>query len=185
MEHNSHSKAEVIAAGLGGMGVIMAGQVLAHAGLSHYKHVSWAPSYAVQKRGGDVHCTVVLSQEEIASPLLDQAQSLMLFDGGQYGLFEGRVRPGGLMIVEKAGLRTSGGREDIKIIPVPGLEVAVALGDSLVNNFVLLGVYIASTEVLPVELVEAELQRVYGAKPERLALNQEAFRKGMELAKAS
>jgi len=182
MEKAAGSKSEVIMAGVGGMGVMVAGQVLAHAALPHYKHVSWVPSYAVQKRGGDCHCTVILSNEPIASPILDQTQSILLFDASQLVFFESRVRPGGLLIIEQAGLRAPVSRKDINVLPIAGLEQAVRLGDALVNNLILLGVYIAKEKALPAEVIEAELEKTYEGKEERLALNKGAFRQGLELA---
>jgi len=183
MEQVRPAKTEVIMAGLGGMGVLVAGQVLSCAALSSYEYVSWAPSYAVARRGGLCECTVVLSEEEIASPILDQAQAVLVFDGSQFKFFEPRVRSGGVMIVEKAGLKEEKEREDITLLPVAGLEIAMALGTSMVNNLILLGVYTAVSKAIAAELIEAELDSRYGGKRDVIEVNKEAFRRGLELAK--
>ncbi len=181
MEQKLPSRVEVIMAGIGGMGVLMAGQLLSWAGLKRYERVSWAPSYAVARRGGLCECTVVCSDEEICSPLLDQAKALLIFEGSQFKTFEPRVRPGGLMIVESAGLEEQPSREDYRLLPVAGMEIAINMGAAVVNNLILLGVFTEVTDALPAELIEAELDKRYGAREATLARNKEAFRRGLEL----
>jgi 2-oxoglutarate ferredoxin oxidoreductase subunit gamma len=183
MEQEASSRVELIMAGLGGMGVLTAGQLLSWAALQRYKNVSWVPSYDTSRRGGLCECTVIFSDEEITSPLLDQAQTVMLFDGSQLKTLEPRVRPGGVMIVESAGLTDSQKREDFRLVPVSGLEVAVGMGDSLLNNLVLLGVYAEVVKAISADLIEEELERRYGSKESVLKRNREAFRQGLKLAK--
>jgi len=183
MAQEESSRVELMLAGLGGMGVLTAGQLLAWAGLQKYKNVSWVPSYDTSRRGGLCECTVIFSDEEITSPLLDQAQTVVLFDGSQLKTLEPRVRPGGVMIVESAGLRDSKKREDLRLLPVSGLAVAVSMGDSQLNNLVLLGVYAEVVKTITPDLIEAELERRYGSKESILKRNREAFRQGLKLAK--
>ena len=86
MNQKNSNRREVMIAGVGGMGVLMDGQVLSGAAGKQFEYVSWAPSYAGTKRGGSCECTVIFSDEEIASPILDQAQILIVLDGAQFGL---------------------------------------------------------------------------------------------------
>ena len=183
MAKEESSRVELIMAGLGGMGVITAGQLLACAALQKYKYVSWVPSYDTSRRGGLCECTVIFSNEEITSPLLDQAETVILFDGSQIKTLEHRVRAGGVMIVESAGLKDSQKREDVKLVPVSGLEVAMRMGDSQLNNLVLLGVYTGVIKTVSADLIEDELARRYASKESVLKRNREAFREGLKLAK--
>jgi len=183
MAKEESSRVELIMAGLGGMGVITAGQLLAWAALQKYKYVSWVPSYDTSRRGGLCECTVIFSNDEITSPLLDQAQTVVLFDGSQIKTLEHRVRAGGVMIVESAGLKDSQKREDVKLVPVSGLEVAMRMGDSQLNNLVLLGVYTGVVKAVSADLIEDELARRYVSKESVLKRNREAFREGLKLAK--
>jgi len=185
MQRKASSRNEVLIAGLGGMGVLMAGQLLAWTAFKQYKCVSWLPSYGVQPRGGLSECTVIFSDERIASPLLDQAQTVMLFEGSQFKVMEPRVRSGGLMIVDKAGLREEKERRDIKLLVAPAMEIAIdSFGGPAASNLIHLGTYIAVTESIPVELIEQELNRRFGGRESVLARNKEAFRRGLELAKS-
>jgi 2-oxoglutarate ferredoxin oxidoreductase subunit gamma len=177
------SRVEIMMAGLGGMGVLTAGQLVACAALPKYKHVSWVPSYAVSMRGGLCECTVIFSNEEITSPLLDQAGTVILFDGSQIKAFEDRVRAGGFMIVESAGLKDSPKRKDFTLVPVAGLEAAMRMGDGQLNNMILLGVYTEVVKAISSDLIEDELVKRYASKEAALKRNRAAFQEGLKLAK--
>ncbi len=183
MLQETPSRSELIIAGLGGMGVLSAGNILATAALKKYKFTSWLPSYGAEKRGGLCECTTVISDEEIASPILDQAQTVMLLDSSQAKDFADRVRPEGLMIVESTGLEYQPERKDLRLLPVSGLEVAVDLGGSVVNNLIMLGVYIERVKPLPPELIIGEIERRYKDRESVLELNKQAFSRGIEMGK--
>jgi 2-oxoglutarate ferredoxin oxidoreductase subunit gamma len=183
MAKDESSRVEIMLVGLGGMGVLTAGQLVACAVLPKYKYVSWVPSYSAAVRGGFCECTVLFSDEEITSPLLDQVATVLLFDGAQMNSFAHRVSPGGLMIVESAGLKEKPKREDFKLVPVAGLEVAMRMGDGQLNNMVLLGVYTAIVKAVSADLIEEELARRYASKEAALKRNRAAFQEGLKLAK--
>lgn len=181
MENRQGLGSEVIMAGIGGMGVLMAGQILAWAALNQFKHVSYTPSYGTQKRGGLCECTVQYSNEEVSSPWIDQARTVILFDGSQFNAFESRVRDGGMMLAESAGLQDKPEREDYELLRIPGLEIAVSMGDPQVNNLILLGAYVSISEGISPKLIEGELERIFGDKKAVLERNQRAYRRGLEL----
>jgi 2-oxoglutarate ferredoxin oxidoreductase subunit gamma len=184
MEQATPSKAEVIIAGAGGQGVLFAGMVLAEGGRRTYEKVSYVPSYGTEKRGGHSECTVVLSHDEIASPLLDQAETIILLDGSQAPVYESRVAPGGTMIVEKAGFDYAPQRDDYRVLPVSGLEFAVKLGSAQANNLIMLGVYAELTKCVEPSILEEELDAKSAKRPELVEQNKKAFRRGLELGQA-
>ena len=186
MANEAFSREELFIAGLGGMGVLMAGTVLAWVAFKQFNYVSWLPSYGVQPRGGLSECTVVFSNEEITSPILDQAQSVILMDGAQYKVMEPRVRPNGLMIVDTTGLKDEDRRSDIRVIAIPGMETAInSFHEAASTNLILLGAYIAVKKVVPADLIEEELQRRYGTRENILVRNLKAFQSGLELGQAA
>src|SRR3989304_3066242 len=110
---------DVIMTGVGGKGVLTAGLLLAQVGMNQYKNVLWFPSYQAAMRGGPCECSVVLSADDIASPILSQTQTLIVMDATQLKDFQDRVRPGRLFLAEKAGHREKIGRTDVKIVQIP------------------------------------------------------------------
>jgi len=55
--------------GFGGQGLMFIGKLLAYSAMKEGKHVTWIPSYGPEMRGGTANCTVVVSSEEIGSPV--------------------------------------------------------------------------------------------------------------------
>ncbi|MEW6034452.1 MAG: 2-oxoacid:acceptor oxidoreductase family protein [Chloroflexota bacterium] len=175
------SRHSVIMAGIGGKGVLMAGQILAKAALPQYKYVSWTPTYYTLMRGGASECTVIMSNEHPGAPVLPLARKVVVFEPSQLKPFQGRVRPGGILITESAGLPEID-RDDVRVLKVPAVDVASKLGDVMAANFVLLGAYIGVSKAVRPELVEAELEKRFGHKGKVLDINRGAFREGLKLA---
>jgi len=180
MELNVSGTHEVIMAGLGGKGVLTIGQVLATAALPEYNYVSYFPSYGGAMRGDACECTIILAQNEIDCPMLTIADTVVVVEPSQLESFEARVVAGGKLIIESSGLKHTVERNDLDVIKVPAVEIALGIGDVLVANFVLLGVYVANTGALPAELVEEEIEKKYHHNKRQLQLNREAFRHGIK-----
>lgn len=174
---------EVMIAGIGGMGALLAGQILTRAAATKYKHIIWSPNYTTARRGAPADCTVILSDEEIASPILEQVQTVVVVAAPRLKAYENRVKSGGLIITEAGGITEEIERSDVKVMKVPALELMLKQGRRVGSNMILLGVYIGMTKVLPPELVENEIGRIFAGRKE-LASNKEAFREGLKLAAA-
>lgn len=86
---------EIICAGFGGQGVLVAGMIIIYAGMGEGKQVTWFPSYGAEMRGGTANCTVKISEEEIASPYVKQIDVLMAMNETSIDKFESKLRPNG------------------------------------------------------------------------------------------
>jgi len=173
---------EVIMAGLGGKGVLLAGELLARAALPLYRYVSWFPSYTAAMRGGPCECTVIMSEEEIASPIVSQVDTVVVMEPSQLKSFAGRLKPGGLLILESTGLEEKVEREDVRVLKVAGTTAADRLGNPQAANLVLLGAYVEATKAVPLELVEREVERRVRGSEKVLATNRAALQEGTKLA---
>ena len=71
------SATRMMLAGFGGQGILFAGKLLAYAGMLANKNVSWLPSYGPEMRGGTANCAVIVSDEEIGSPLVPAPDVLL------------------------------------------------------------------------------------------------------------
>ncbi len=63
---------EIVIAGFGGQGVLSMGKILAYSGLMEGKNVSWMPSYGPEQRGGTSNVTVIVSDEPVSSPVVNE-----------------------------------------------------------------------------------------------------------------
>ena len=86
---------EIIIAGFGGQGVLSMGKILAYAGIMQDKEVSWLPSYGPEMRGGTSNVTVILSDERICSPYLNQFDTAIILNQQSMDKFESAVKPCG------------------------------------------------------------------------------------------
>ena len=171
---------EIMIAGFGGQGVLFCGQLLAYAGMDEGKQVTWIPSYGPEMRGGTANCTVIISDEEIGSPMVRCPAALVAMNQPSLDKYEATVRPGGVMVVNSSIIkRPLRQRPDVRAVIVPGNAIAESLGEKRMTNMVLLGALMANLPILPVEALEKALQEHLPARHHRLLpLNYEALRRG-------
>ena len=108
-------KQEIIIAGFGGQGVLSMGKILAYSGLMEGKEVSWMPSYGPEQRGGTANVTVILSDERISSPVLNEYDIAIILNQPSMDKFESKVKPGGILIYDGYGIHTPAKRTDINV----------------------------------------------------------------------
>jgi len=174
----------LIAAGFGGQGVLMLGQLVAHAAMRDGHNVAWIPSYGPEMRGGTANCCVIVSDEEIGSPLVSATDILVAMNKPSVLKFEPKLKSNGLLLYDEDLASYEGTRSDVTVVPVPASDIARELGDARIANIVMLGVLAELSDIATVESCEAVVREVLGKKKAALAeLNLRAFARGRELAK--
>jgi 2-oxoglutarate ferredoxin oxidoreductase subunit gamma len=175
---------EIIIAGFGGQGVLFAGQVLAYAAMDLGKEVTWIPSYGPEMRGGTANCTVVIADEEIGSPLVQNPPAAIALNLPSYDKYEPLIQEGGVLVVNASMVDRHAKREDITTIYIHANEIAEELGNRKLTNMVVVGALLAKLPEISIEAVEAALK---AHLPERhhklLPKNYEALRRGYNEAK--
>jgi 2-oxoglutarate ferredoxin oxidoreductase subunit gamma len=170
---------EIIVAGFGGQGVLFAGQLLTYAAMDQGLQVTWIPSYGPEMRGGTANCTVVISDEEIGSPMVSRPSAVIAMNLPSLDKCEQKVKEGGLLVVNQSMVDREVKRGDIQVVMVPANSIAEELGDKRMTNMVLLGALLANLDILPIASVEKALKEHL---PERhhklLPLNKEAIQRG-------
>jgi 2-oxoglutarate ferredoxin oxidoreductase subunit gamma len=174
---------EIIVSGFGGQGTLFAGQLLAYAAMDSGYHVTWIPSYGPEMRGGKARCTVVVSDEEIGSPLVRQPGAVIALNLPSMEAFEPAVKPGGLLVVNSSLIPRKSERTDIRVLYMPASEMATELGNVRLANVICLGALVQITGVVPVAAIEQALDDHLPERHRRLlGLNKEALHKGVALA---
>ena len=79
----------LIIAGFGGQGVQLIGKMLVEAGMEEGKEVSFLPSYGAEMRGGTSNCNVIISDEPVCSPIVNEATCVMALNRPSLDKFEG------------------------------------------------------------------------------------------------
>jgi 2-oxoglutarate ferredoxin oxidoreductase subunit gamma len=171
---------EIVIAGFGGQGVLFAGQLLAYAGLAEGRNVTWIPSYGPEMRGGTAHCTVVISDDEIGSPLVRRPTAALVLNQPSMDRYAPLVRPGGVLIVDSALIRGHADRPEIHEINLPAKDMAAELGYPQVANVILLGALIGATGVVRPETLEQMLAEHLSTRHRgALTANQQALERGV------
>jgi len=172
---------QIILSGFGGQGVMFIGKVLAYAAMAGDLQVCWIPSYGPEMRGGTANCSVIISDAEINSPVLDQVDAAIVLNQPSYDKFLARIKPGGLLVVNSSIVQNNKERDDIKMMTIPATDIANELGKSALANMVCLGALLPYLKLIDMNTLQKGMDAVVGTKkPELYEANIEAIKKGME-----
>jgi len=175
---------ETIISGSGGQGVLSIGSTLATAAMLEGKHVTYLPSYGVEVRGGTANCTVVVSDEEIASPAASAPEFIVAMNQPSFVRFQGALQSGGLLCATSSLVNTESARSDIEILAVPISELAEKLGSMKVANMIMLGALVRASDMISYDTMVKNLAEILGAgKAKLLDLNKEALAVGYNFAR--
>lgn len=177
---------EIIMAGFGGQGIMLAGKLLAQAAMMAGKEVTYMPSYGAEVRGGTANCMVVVADEPIACPVVDKPCTLIVLSKAAINKFAQRLKPAGLLVMNSSLIDIEPEVDETsEVIKVPADELAVALGTPRSANMVALGVYLQRCGYLSVEQAVAALPAALGERHRNtLAANTAALRRGAQFALA-
>lgn len=173
---------DLIIAGFGGQGVMSMGQMLAYSGLEEGKNVLWMPAYGPETRGGFANCTVIVSDEEIGSPIVSHPSSIIVLNQPSLDKFEDSLVPGGLLIVNTSMVVREVRRKDIQVIKVNATEIATELGDQRAANMVALGAFLERKPLVKRESIIKTLKKLFAKKPHVVPINQKALEEGAKAA---
>jgi 2-oxoglutarate ferredoxin oxidoreductase subunit gamma len=173
---------EVAIGGVGGQGVLLIGQLLAHAGVLEDKEVCYVPSYGTEARGGHVSCMVSISSQQVDSPILETFDTLMAFEEKALRRFGEKIKEQGLIIWNSSLIKQVPPNQNIKTIEVNLSIVSKVLGNSQMGNMIMLGVYTSTKQTVSRESMREAIRSYFLRKSSEFAdLNLRAFQLGCEL----
>lgn len=173
---------DVIMAGFGGQGLMFIGKLLAYSAMKENRHVTWIPSYGPEMRGGTANCTVIVSDEEIGSPVTTHPHSAIIMNNPSFETFEPRMQAGGLLLFSSSMVNQPSTRHDIKMLAIPATEIALSAGSEKAANMVMLGGYIVLARTVNKESIILGLKELFGKKLDLLEVNVRALEEGMKFA---
>jgi 2-oxoglutarate ferredoxin oxidoreductase subunit gamma len=172
---------KTIFSGFGGQGVIMMGYLLATAGMYEEKNVTCLPSYGAQVRGGVANCTVVVSDEEIASPVASEPEFAVLMNNPALFQYQNQVQSGGAILLNSSMIESRPVRGDLDIIEVPANDLARKLRDDRVTNMVMLGAFIKKSALVSLDTTGRVIKDTFSNRnPGILKLNKAALQLGYD-----
>ncbi|TYB32186.1 MAG: 2-oxoacid:ferredoxin oxidoreductase subunit gamma [Candidatus Mcinerneyibacterium aminivorans] len=176
MEHR------IIMAGFGGQGIMVMGSMLTYAAMKEGKETSWIPSYGVEQRGGTANCSVVVSDEIIAAPIVDNPDMAIIMNRPSLDKFEPRMVKNGLLLINDSIVEREVERDDLEVIRIKANDIAIELGNKRIANMVMLGALTKKTGIVKIETLKNSLKDVLSKRRHDLiGINQKALDKGADL----
>lgn len=172
---------EIIFAGFGGQGILSMGKVLAYAGMDANLNVSWLPSYGPEMRGGTANCSVILTNDSIGSPIVTEANTVVVMNRPSLDKFEDVIAPNGLLIMDSDLVNRMPIRKDIEVIAIPAQTIAEELGSKKIANMILLGALVKKTNIVTMEMLLDSLKA--HSKASFFEVNKNALERGASYVK--
>jgi 2-oxoglutarate ferredoxin oxidoreductase subunit gamma len=174
----------MILAGFGGQGLMLLGKLFCFFEMHNGCHVTYIPSYGAEMRGGTANCSVRLSDDPIASPMVPVASTVVVMNQPSYEKFKNRVEPGGYLFVNSSLVEVTNPPENVNIIEVPATQMASEMGDVRNANMIILGVMNYIKKFADNEFIWAQFPDFLGAAKVKLIDSLKAgMLKGEEFAK--
>ncbi len=152
---------DAIIAGFGGQGVMLIGNLLAYAGMNEGLNVTYIPVYGPEMRGGTANCTVVLSEDDIGSPIIHRPESLIIMNRPSLDKFQERLKDQGIQIINSSLIDSElAEKERIRSYFVPCNDIANKIGNSRMANMVAIGAYLQVTGIMKPQAAIDALENV-------------------------
>ena len=175
----NNKEIKIIIGGFGGQGVVSAGTILARAAMAEDRFVTQMVSYGAEMRGGTANSTVVISDSEIASPVIERPDVAILLNQPSLDKFEERIVSGGLAVVNTSMVAREVKRDDLDVVKIDATDTANRLGNVRVANIVALGALVAKTGLVKTASVERAIEEMFSRKKAGLVeINKKALAEG-------
>ncbi|MDR1460516.1 MAG: 2-oxoacid:acceptor oxidoreductase family protein [Campylobacteraceae bacterium] len=170
--------------GVGGQGVILAGEILAAAKIEEGGYGIKASTYTSQVRGGPTKVDIILSENEILFPYANEGEIEFMLATAQvsYNQFKDGVKDGGIIVVEPNLVTpTQDDKKRWNIYEIPIITIAKEeVGNVVTQSVVALAITIEMTKVLDNKIVE---EVMLSKVPEKVkAANKKAYELGIKYA---
>ncbi len=175
---------EIIMGGIGGQGIMVIGTLLANAAFLENLNVTYVPMYGVEKRGGQADCTLVISSEEIGSPIVGSPQSCIIMSKSALDKYVPKMKSGGFLLLNTSFVDPQDiPRKDLDLLQIPATEIAQELGNERLSNMVVIGAFVGKTRVVNIDSLIAALPKTFEERYHSfIPANTDAIRKGAQYA---
>jgi 2-oxoglutarate ferredoxin oxidoreductase subunit gamma len=170
---------EIRLAGLGGQGIVLAGVVLGTAAaIFDQKRATQTQSYGPEARGGACKSEVVISDDEIDYPKVEQPDLIGVMSQEAFDKYLGDLKPGGIVIYDPDMILSLKEMKNARMYAVPTVRMAEKIGRRIVANMVMIGSVTAASKMIDPKAVEKAILRFVPKGTEKLNLS--AFNAGYD-----
>ncbi len=178
-------KSQLRFVGVGGQGVILAGEILSAAKIKAGGYGVKASTYTSQVRGGPTKVDIILDEKEILYPYANEGEIEFMLATAQisYDAFKSGVKEGGAIVVEPNLVKVSDeDKKRWKIYEIPIISIAKdEVGNVITQSVVALAIAVELSRCMDSGLVKEQMLR---SVPEKTrALNEKAYDLGIKYAR--
>ena len=174
---------EFVFAGFGGQGTLLIGKFLAMACMLDGKHVSWLPSYGPEMRGGTANCSVIVSDDDVASPIVSAPDAIIAMNEPSLDKFEMNVKPGGTIVINSSIIDRKCKRDDVNVVYCDCAKIAEEVGNPKGANVAILGALMKAMPMVSDEKMQEAIKLELGEKKAKfLPGNMAAYAAGQKAA---
>ena len=153
-----------IMAGFGGQGLMFMGKLTAKMMMDEGLYVTYFPSYGAEVRGGTAHCHVIVSSNEIPSPVAAEVDTLIIMNQRSYEKFKSHPSPEGIILVNSSLAAATDPPPVARLLDIPATQMASDLGNVRVANMVMMGAYNAVHNLLPFDKLIEQMKDAFGQR---------------------
>lgn len=158
---------------------MLASIILGRAAILDGKYSAQVASYGSESRGGECRAEVVISDNPIDYPLVDQVETLVVMSQPALTKYVNDLLPGGNLLVDPDMTKEPPERNDVTLVKIPAAKIADSLGRRIFENIVMLGALQARTKAVSKESLFAAIKEY--VSPETVEFNLKAALEGIQL----
>ena len=172
-------RVEVRISGLGGQGVVLAGEILGRAAVYDGKYAVQTQSYGAEARGSAAKSEVIISDEKIGFPKVRKCDILVTMSQSALNKHLDDLKENGILLVDRDKVKEVP-KVKAKVFSIPATRIAeTELKSRIYANVIMLGVLTKITGVVSEEAVKKAI--VDNVSEETKETNLEGFKKGLGL----
>jgi 2-oxoglutarate ferredoxin oxidoreductase subunit gamma len=172
-------KIEVRISGLGGQGVVAAGQILGMAAAYDGKNVVQTQSYGAEARGSSAKSEVIISDDNIGFPAVRQSDVLVAMGQDALDKYVKDLKEEGILIVDNTNVKKIP-ETKAKTYKIPATEEAERMFKAKIYaNMIILGALTKIVDIASTRAIEKAIEEILGKNVAKA--NEEAYKRGRDL----
>lgn len=173
-------RVEVRISGLGGQGVVLAGEILGRAAVYDGKYAVQTQSYGAEARGSAAKSEVIISDKKIGFPKVRKCDILVTMSQSALNKHLDDLKENGILLVDRDKVKEVP-KVEAKVFSVPATRIAeTELKSRIYANAIMLGALTKITGVVSKKALKKAI--VDSVSKETKERNLEGFGKGLGLA---